>query len=220
MQRAAFFDVDGTLARSNIVRPYVHLRWRELSWPEKILWTPFFACKAAAYLAVDRFDRARFNRMFYRNYRGRAAASAAEIGRQCFEGYFKARIFSEAVGRIRELREQGFEVVLVTGTLDFLAAPLAQELGVQHLLAARLEVADGRFTGELAGPPLSDAEKANRVRQFASEHQVPLAACHAYGDSIADLPMLEGVGHPHLVNPDGRLRRIGLKRSWPILEWR
>ncbi|MBI2190893.1 MAG: HAD family hydrolase [Planctomycetes bacterium] len=217
--RAAFFDVDGTLARSNIASAYAYLRWTELSWPARIPWIPCFALKAALYLAVDAFDRARFNRLFYRNYRGRRADSAAEMARRCFEGYLKPRLFPDAVAHVQQVRQEGFEVVLVTGSLDFLVEPLARELNVGHVLAARLQVSRGLFTGELEGGPLSDEEKARRVRDFASERGVSLAESQAYGDSIADLPMLEAVGAPHLVNPDAKLRRIGLERSWPILEW-
>jgi len=218
--KAAFFDVDGTVVRSNIVWPYVHLRMQELSPLLKLLWVPWFACKAAVYLVVDSFERSAFNRIFYRNYRGREESSADEMARTCFESYFAPRLLSGAATRIRELREQGYRVVFVTGSLDFLIAPLAEHLGVQDVIAARLESRDGQFTGALQGPPVSDAEKAVKVRKFAEENDISLADSQAYGDSTADLPMLEAVGHPHAVSPGSRLRRIAQDRSWPVLEWR
>jgi fatty acyl-CoA reductase len=54
---------------------------------------------------------------------------------------------------------------------------------------------------------------------IAAEHGVPLAECHAYGDAISDLPMLEVVGHPHAVNPDFRLAREARRRHWPVVHW-
>ena len=52
-----------------------------------------------------------------------------------------------------------------------------------------------------------------------AEHDVDLDASHFYSDSISDLPMLERVGHAHVVNPDPRLRREAAARSWPISTW-
>jgi len=218
--KAAFFDVDGTVVRSNIVWPYVHLRMRELHPLLRVPWVPWFACKAVIYLIVDSFDRALFNRLFYRNYRGRAVSSAAEMARICLESYFTPRLLTGAEARIKELQGQGYRVVLVTGSLDFLIAPLAERLGIRDVIAARLEARDGQFTGALQGAPVSDAEKAVQVREFAERCGIDLAESHAYGDSIADLPMLEAVGHPHAVSPAPRLRRAAQERSWPVLEWR
>jgi phosphoserine phosphatase len=40
-----------------------------------------------------------------------------------------------------------------------------------------------------------------------------------YTDSITDLPLLEAVGQPIVVNPDARLRRVAKRRGWPIEDW-
>jgi HAD superfamily hydrolase (TIGR01490 family) len=110
--------------------------------------------------------------------------------------------------------------VLVTGSLDFLIEPLARELRVDEVVAAALEERDDRFTGALATTPLSDVEKARRLSALAAARGINLAVSHAYGDSIADLAMLEAVGFPHAVNPDERLRAIAARRGWPVHVWR
>jgi HAD superfamily hydrolase (TIGR01490 family) len=180
---------------------------------------PWFALKAILYLVVDRFDRSLFNRLFYRNYRGRPVSSGPEMAQTCFEGYFKPRIRPDAVECVHRLRDAGFRIVLVTGSLDFLIAPLARHLGINDVIAAELVSESGRFTGALAGKPVCDQEKATLVRQFADANGIALEESHAYGDSIADLAMLESVGHPHAVNPDRRLRSTAQSRSWPVLAW-
>jgi hypothetical protein len=63
-------------------------------------------------------------------------------------------------------------------------------------------------------------EKAKAVADKAAAHGLDLAECHAYSDSINDLPLLESVGYPHAVNPDRELRRIASARGWPIHELR
>ena len=108
-------------------------------------------------------------------------------------------------------------MILITGALDFLVEPL-QHLG-DELIAARLVERVGRFTGELAEPPLTADGRASLAARLAADHGVDLADCHAYGDSLADLPLLELVGHPHPINPDFRLSREARRRRWPIETW-
>jgi phosphoserine phosphatase len=108
-------------------------------------------------------------------------------------------------------------VILVTGALDFLVEPL-RHLG-DELIAARLVERTGRFTGELAEPPLTADGRASLAARLAADHGVDLADCHAYGDSLADLPLLELVGHPHPINPDFRLSREARRRRWPVETW-
>ena len=63
-------------------------------------------------------------------------------------------------------------------------------------------------------------EKAKAIAMTAAEHGIDLADCSAYSDSMNDLPLLEAVGYPHAVNPEGELRRIAFQRGWPIHELR
>jgi HAD superfamily hydrolase (TIGR01490 family) len=217
--RAAFFDVDGTIVKSNIVMPYVHIRRSELSSIGNLFWTPFFLLKALTYIIVDKIDRATFNRMFYRNYRGRLVEDKEKMAKLCFEAYIRPNIHDQAKERIRQLKEEGYLIVLVTGSLDFLIQPLAAQLEIDHMIAARLEEKDGRFTGKLDGNPVSDKEKATRIRAYAEANKINLPESQAYGDSMADLPMLESVGEPHVVMPEEKLSAAAKERGWPMEEW-
>jgi HAD superfamily hydrolase (TIGR01490 family) len=116
-------------------------------------------------------------------------------------------------------RTAGRRTVLVTGSIDFIIAPLAESLGVDEVIAPGLLTENGRFTGALDGPPVGMEEKARRIAAFARAHDIDLAASFAYGDSKADLPMLEAVGHPQVVNPDKVLRMIAIHRGWPVHRW-
>ena len=87
------------------------------------------------------------------------------------------------------------------------------------VIAPSLVESNGLFTGKLGGPPIGTEEKARQVRSYAQTHDIDLAQSHAYGDSIADLPMLECVGFPHAVNPDRALAAIARERNWPVHQW-
>lgn len=216
---AAFFDVDGTLVSTTIVHYYVYFRSRRLSPLWRRVWYAGFLAKCGYYLLLDKLDRSRMNVVFYRSYAGLPVAELQSQAVECHRDVIRPRCFAEGANEVVRQREEGRRVVLVTGSIDFIIAPLARELAVDHVLAASLRAANGRFTGELDGPPIGSEEKARRIRRFAEGHDIDLAASHAYGDSIADLPMLETVGHPHVVNADKALAAAAERRGWPAHRW-
>ena len=157
--------------------------------------------------------------MFYRNYAGLPAGEIKSQADDCERAVVLPRWFADAAKCVAEHRDAGRRVVLVTGSLDFIVEPLARRVGASDVLAARLVESDGRFTGELDGRPLSGTRKADLMREYATQKGVDLASSHAYGDSVADLPMLEVVGFPHVVNPDRRLTALAAARGWPVHRW-
>src|SRR4051812_28026982 len=79
-----------------------------------------------------------------------------------------------------------------------------------------MAIRNGRYTGEI-DLYLYGEQKAEAARNIAAARGYRLADCRAYSDSITDLPLLEAVGHPTVVNPDKALRREAVQRGWPIL---
>ncbi len=216
---AAFFDVDGTLVASTIVHYYVYFRRRRMSSLVGALWSVAFHLKCLYYLALDRIDRNWFNVAFYRSYRGLVADELRGWSEDCYRDVIAPRLFQEAAACIDEHRRAGRAIVLVTGSVDFIMAPLAKALSVDHVIAARLVERDGRFTGVLDGVPIGGEEKARRMRAFAEEQGIGLAQSYAYGDSIWDLPMLQAVGHPRAVNPDGKLSVVAREKGFSVHRW-
>jgi HAD superfamily hydrolase (TIGR01490 family) len=124
------------------------------------------------------------------------------------------------VRRVRQHQAQGDVVALLSSTTPYLAGPLAEELGIEHLIVSRLVVEDGRFTGDVHRPICYGRGKIHWAKRFAGERDIDLAASWFYTDSVTDLPMLEIVGHPEIVNPDVRLRREARRRGWNITQLR
>ena len=84
------------------------------------------------------------------------------------------------------------------------------------MVASRLEVVDGKYTGEIDYYAYGK-EKARAMQRLAEERGYDLAQCYAYSDSVTDVPMLAAVGFPHAVNPDKDLRKEAAARGWPVL---
>jgi HAD superfamily hydrolase (TIGR01490 family) len=152
--------------------------------------------------------------------RGREEREIIEQCRDWYASDIRSLYRDFVVQKIREHREAGHVVALLTGGTHYLNDLVAAEVGIEHVIASKLEVIDGRFTGNPAGPLCFGPQKLPRAETFAAEHGIALDRSWFYSDSITDLPMLERVGHPVVVCPDPRLRREAKRRGWPVLDAR
>ncbi|MBI3768632.1 MAG: HAD family hydrolase [Deltaproteobacteria bacterium] len=217
MAVAAFFDVDGTLIAKNSGPLYMKfLRRRGEIRRRDVVRTFYFYLRYRLNL-LD-IDRALERSSVW--IRGRAEADIASHCRLWYRDMVRQYLQPEMVRRVHAHRERGDLVALLSSTTNYLAEPLAEELGIEHLLVSRLVVRDGRFTGEAVRPICYGDGKLHWARRFAAEHDVDLAASFFYTDSVTDVPMLEIVGHPQVVNPDPLLRRIARQRGWQVMQLR
>jgi HAD superfamily hydrolase (TIGR01490 family) len=127
-------------------------------------------------------------------------------------------VYDEAVELITAHKAAGRDVVIISSSGEEVVRPIGEMVGADHVIATRMVVEDGRYTGAI-GFYAYGAHKADGLRTLAAERGYDLAASYAYSDSITDLPMLETVGHPFAVNPDKALRRAALERGWPVLSF-
>jgi HAD superfamily hydrolase (TIGR01490 family) len=125
-------------------------------------------------------------------------------------------VFAEAANLIADHKLCGRDVVVVSASGEEIVAPIAAALGATHAMATRMVVADGKYTGEVAFYCFGEG-KAEAIRELAAREGYSLEHSYAYSDSITDLPMLETVGHPSVVNPDRGLRKEAAARDWPVL---
>lgn len=152
---------------------------------------------------------------------GRNQQELIEWGKEIAEERVLPRVYSDIVKVIDAHRERGDLTFLVTAAPIELAETIADALDMTGAVATVSEVDhNGYYTGRLVGPVMHGPEKGKAVAEVAAERGIELAECHAYSDSVNDLPLLEAVGHPHAVNPDHEVRRIALTRGWPIHELR
>lgn len=215
---AAFYDVDGTLIKINIVHTFAYYARRQPSLLESARRTVLTAASIPVFWAADKLSRKWFNEIFYRSYEGESEDRLVTLAEELFEDVILPNIYPRARDLIDESRRAGCRQVIITGALDFTMRPLARYLGIDDLLANRLEFDGGYATGKLAKPFIAGATKAEVMRDFARKHQFDLTDCWAYSDSFSDYAMLAVVGHPTAVNPDLRLRSIARSYDWPVLD--
>ena len=125
-------------------------------------------------------------------------------------------IYDEAATLIEEHHLAGRDVVIVSSSGAEVVEPIGEMLGADRVVATRMVVAEGRYTGDIDFYAYAE-NKAAAIREVAEQEGYDLAGSYAYSDSVTDLPMLAAVGHPHAVNPDRALRREAVSRGWPVL---
>ena len=216
---AAFFDVDGTIVAGNIVRYYADLRTMGAPQWRRAVTIAGVAVHVPRFLLLDARDRGRMQQAVYALYRGFDAAELERRAHTYFDRHLRARILFGALARIAEHHRRGDRVVLVSGSLRPIVAPLAEHVAASDVLCADLETENGICTGRLREPPLAAARKAQAVGDYIERLGLERDQCCGYADSPDDIPMLSAVGHASVVNPSKRLARVAASRGWAVLRW-
>ena len=216
--RLALFDLDNTLLAGD----------SDHSWGE-------FLCETGRVDAVE--YRAR-NDAFYADYcagkldvvayqnfsqaiLGRHdMAQLAQWHREFMAEVIEPIILAKGEALLREHREAGDKLVIITATNRFVTAPIAARLGVDTLLATECEMVDGRYSGRSIDVPCFREGKVTRLNRWLEENGLNLDDSYFYSDSMNDLPLLQRVTHAVAVDPDPNLRAEAEKRGWPVVSLR
>jgi len=218
---AAFFDVDNTLMRGASIYHFARgLAARNMFTPLdliKMTWVQV-AYRLRGKEDSGHIDAVRQSALAF--VADHKVADIVELGEQIYDETMARRIWQGTRDLALRHLAAGERVWLVTATPVELANILSSRLGLTGALGTVAEARDGVYTGRLVGGLLHGEAKAAAVRALAAREGLDLALCSAYSDSANDLPMLQLVGHPHVVNPDSRLLAEARERGWPVHDFR
>ncbi|WP_448630349.1 HAD family hydrolase [Cellulomonas soli] len=216
LRTAAFFDLDKTIiatsSASAFSRPFLAggLLTRRSVARTGLAHLQYLLGGATA----DRTERLRVQ--LSRMVTGWDVAQVQQIVARTLHESIDPMVYAEAVALIAEHHAAGHDVVIVSASGSEIVEPIAALLGADHVVASRMSVAEGRYTGEIDFYAYGE-NKAQAIRELAAREGYDLAASSAYSDSITDAPMLGVVGHGYAVNPDRALRRLAAQEGWGVL---
>ena len=216
---AAFFDLDKTtittasmFAFSSTLRDAGYLDTR-------VVLRAIYGRLVFKYLGADEDRMEEMRNQALRLTKGWERDKMARLVTDALEDVIDPIVYEEALDEITAHKAAGHMVFMVSASPEEIVRPLARHLGADGAVASVAAIDDeGRYTGEVEfysyGP-----FKADAMEVLALEHDLDLRDSYAYTDSITDLPMLEAVGHPVVVNPDRQLRGVAQERGWEIREF-
>jgi len=212
---AAFFDFDETLLEVESGRMGIQwLRDRRLvpfGYLLKILTANFFYQRRM--LSDERMVR--FMLTFYRN---KCLADFQKGAENFYKVYLKPHLAPGIITRVNLHKNKGHLLVLISGSVRYLLEPVVRDLGFDQLLCTDLEVREnGRMTGKPQGAVCVGQNKKELTLKLAQKLGLELEKSYAYGNHHSDLPLLETVGNPHVVEPTAELAKVARQRSWPVL---
>jgi HAD superfamily hydrolase (TIGR01490 family) len=212
---ASYFDVDGTLVSSTLVHPAIFYLANQATPLKSAIRLGRTLLQSPALAVSELLDRRVFNELLFGAYGGMSEDRLVLLAEEAFNTVIRPSMFPGSLDLINKARAAGHEIVLVSGTLDFILEQVANHLGGATLISNRLEMKDRKATGKLLKPVVAGPEKARLIREHAKHNGHDLNECFAYSDSYSDVPMLSVVGHPAAVNPDRRLALLARAYSWP-----
>ncbi|MEK9976954.1 MAG: HAD-IB family hydrolase [Gammaproteobacteria bacterium] len=121
---------------------------------------------------------------------------------------------------IDESQAEGKTVIIATATNDFVTRPIADLFNVDTLIATEFEIQNNSFTGKVLGEPCFRDGKLNKVKKWINENDYDLSETSFYSDSFNDLPLLEKVKYPVIVDGDDKLVEIGKNNNWECISFR
>ena len=138
-----------------------------------------------------------------------------------YQDHLKPHLAPNILARVNKHRCQGHRLILISGSVRYMLEPVAEDLGFDDLLCTDLEIGeDGLLTGRAKGPICLNRNKRILAELLADEMNIDLAASYAYGNHQSDLPLLELIGNPYVVEPTEPLRKVALANKWPILTYK
>lgn len=213
----ALFDMDRTLVRVDTGTLYARYRRRTGQAGRSERWR--VAWWVLQY-GLGVMDAPRVARKAMAVFRGRSEAWMVQSCEEWFGEYVVPHISPRGRDVVKAHKTRGDWLAIVTGASRYATAPLAKALGIENVICTELEVdSNGCFTGEVVEPVCFGKGKLARVVAATQRLGASLEDAYFYTDSITDLPLLDRVGRPVVVNPDVRLTRIARRRGWRAERW-
>lgn len=214
-----FFDLDDSLINKDANSLWIRWRAKHERWALvegmlalTSLYRPYKK-GTVTHWQLSNYYRTRTHNLTPAEYRQRVHEFFQESG--------QLHIYPQAASLLFAYRQQGAQIVMITGADDAVAEKYAEALGIQQVISNRLEIdtEKQRILG-LQQPLCYGQGKVVLAAEFLQKQGFSFNQCAFYTDSHADLPLLEKVAQPVVLNPNQALRAIALEKGWPCLDWR
>ncbi len=220
-KRAAFFDVDNTLIRGSTIYFLGRGMYQRGYFTKKDISRFVLANLRFRLTGKEKKEEIqRFQDAATDFIGGHNVADIQAIAEEIYDEFVSPALWQGTIDIAQSHIANGHEVYLVTAAPEDMATLIAKRLGLTGALGSKAEIKNQIYTGNMNGPLLHGKEKAVAIIELAKNNGLNLKECFAYSDSNNDLPLLQSVGHPSVINPDTLLGLRAMAEGWPIHDFR
>lgn len=151
---------------------------------------------------------------------GMKKETLAPLQRQFVRDHIEPILLDAAFALLEHHRALGDTLVIITATNTLVTQPIADRLGVEHLIGCEAEIIEGCYTGKPTGVPSFAQGKVARIQTWCEENTKSMENAVFYSDSHNDLPLLRAVDRAVAVDPDDRLREEAVRKGWDVISLR
>lgn len=208
-RRIIFWDIDGTLLDKSLEQLFLKFLRREqrFSW-SKTLAHAFKQCLTRSPM---------WYRLKLMHLRGAHVEDVRSLAERFFREVAQSRLRPGLTQAITSLNDMNNTQVLLSGTPEFLARPVADHLGVQDVIAAQPEIIESRLTGSLTRRHPFGKHKLEAAAAWLADHGYGWQRTAAIADHWRDRYLLRAVERAIVVNPGRRLAREAARRDWGVV---
>ncbi len=211
----ALFDLDNTLLEGDS-----DFEWGEFLVRKKLVDEKEYA-KANRYFLEEyqqcRLDIVEYSAFCFKPFSTRSFEELDILHKEFMHSIVIPMVRAKTQETLEHHRAQSDTVILITATNTFVGKPIADYFGIEHLLATQPKIVNNRYTTEIDGTPCFKEGKVTRLNEWMKLNDESLEGSYFYSDSINDLPLLEVVDNPIVVDPDEFLEDTAKERGWPII---
>ena len=213
---AAFFDFDKTLIAGYSAKAFLTEQFKSGGISPRDIAKQL---RAAAGFRSGKMNFSAFMAETAGVFRGQAEYVFEEFGEEVYRKKVAGAIYPEARKLLQAHRDMGHTIAIVSSATLYQIEPAARELDIDYIMCTDLEIKDGIFTGNVISPTCFGDGKRKSAEQFCGEMDAHMSDSFFYTDSEDDLPLLEAVGHPRVVNPSRALVRVARDRNYQVCKF-
>jgi len=209
----AFFDLDRTLIKDFSAKQFFQTRALSGSMTSREI----VAQLAGVFLyATGDKNFAALAAMGAKGVKGVPEQVFLDVGEEVYNKHLADAIYPESRALVAAHLAKGHTVAVISAATPYQVTPVARDVGIEHVMCTRMEVKNGKFTGEIIEPACWGAGKAHAAQELTKQFNLDLSKSYFYTDSAEDMPLMEIVGNPRPINPDAKLSNLAFQNDWPI----
>jgi putative phosphoserine phosphatase/1-acylglycerol-3-phosphate O-acyltransferase len=209
----AFFDLDRTLIKGFSASKFLKTRILSGKMKNREIVAQF---GGALVYAVGDKNFASLAAIGAKGVKGIKEDVFKQVGEEVYYKYLAKAIYPESRALVAAHLAKGHTVAIISAATPYQVTPVASDLGIEHVMCTKMEVVNGKFTGNIVEPACWGEGKAHASQVLSDTLNLDLSKSYFYTDSAEDMPLLDMVGNPVAINPDKELSAKAYVNDWPV----